>query len=339
MDSDNIEILNIRSLLIGYTSGKKPFSILPPVNVSASKGELVAVIGRNGIGKSTLLRTITGLQKALGGSVLLNDKEASGLSRLEFARKVGYISTEIIRTGHMRVYDLVALGRFPHTNWIGRIDQKTDTLIKESIKKAGIDKFWYRFISELSDGERQRAMIARVLAQDTDLMIMDEPMAFLDIPGKMGLVKLMKDLVDGGRTIIFSTHDLSIAVKHCNKIWLLDEGGIIQGAPEDLLLGDCFDCLFKTADARLNPEDGSFNIRPVSHTEIFIDEGESRIRHYTIKALSRAGFSVSSEKTSPRIRLPKGEKGWLLETDDYSTEHKTLYDLIKRLRENFRQFI
>lgn len=120
MQNPSDEILNVNSLLIGYSSGSKMTPILPPITASANKGELVAVMGKNGIGKSTLLRTITGLQKSLKGTVIINNENTSRFSRLKFARNVGYISTEIVKVSHMRVWDLVALGRFPHTNWMGK---------------------------------------------------------------------------------------------------------------------------------------------------------------------------------------------------------------------------
>lgn len=326
------EILKIQSLIIGYPSGKQPLPLLPPLDASASAGELVAILGRNGIGKSTLLRSVAGLQKPLGGSVLINNEVTEGFSRLKFAKNVGYISTDIVKVSHMMVYDLVALGRFPHTNWIGHIDRQTDRIIKESITKAGLAGFENRLVSELSDGERQRTMIARVLAQDTDIMIMDEPMAFLDISGKYGIIGLMKELTAGGRTIIFSTHDFNIAVNQADKIWLITGSGIIQGAPEDLNLANDFDCLFDRDLKGFNPESGSFDRSSSSLPKIQIQGEESRIRHYTIKALVRAGYAVTDEMMIPVVKLPSGNSGWILLADGTTTDCKTLYELVTLLK-------
>lgn len=326
------EILKIQSLLIGYASGKRSLPLLPPLDASASEGELVAILGRNGIGKSTLLRSVAGLQKPLGGSVLINNETTEEFSRMKFATNVGYISTDIVKVSHMRVYDLVALGRFPHTNWIGHIDRQTDLTIRESIAKAGLAGFENRMVSELSDGERQRTMIARVLAQDTDIMIMDEPMAFLDISGKYGIISLMKELTAGGKTIIFSTHDFNIAVNQADKIWLITGSGIIQGAPEDLNLANDFDCLFDPDMTGFNPENGSFEQRSSSLPKIQIDGEESSVRHYTMKALGRAGYAVSDEKMIPSVKLPSGNSGWILRADGSTTECKTLYELVTLLK-------
>ena len=135
-------VLSINSLRIGYSAGKRAFGILPELNASACGGELIAVIGRNGIGKSTLLRTLTGLLPALGGRIIISGKDISDYSRIELARKIGYISTEIVRGSNMSVYDLVALlGRFPHTNWIGNIDSDSREAITCAIRKAGMEGF------------------------------------------------------------------------------------------------------------------------------------------------------------------------------------------------------
>jgi iron complex transport system ATP-binding protein len=240
-------LLLVNSLLIGYSSGRRAFQVLPELNASASAGELIAVIGRNGIGKSTLLRTLTGLQPALGGSILLSGKEISEYSRMELARKIGYISTEVVRTGSMSVYDLVALGRFPHTNWIGTLDIDSRKAITEAIRKSGMEGFEFRQVAELSDGERQRAMIARVLAQDAELMIMDEPTAFLDIAGRYEITKLAYDLTRLGKTIIYSTHDLNPALTTTDKIWLLFKDKLIEGTSDELISNGSFDRLFESS--------------------------------------------------------------------------------------------
>jgi len=325
------EIIKLDSLKIGYTSGNYGGIILPALSGSARRGELVAVLGKNGIGKSTLLRTIMNLQPSMGGKVVINGEDSAELSGLQLAQKIGYISTEIVKISHMRVYDLVALGRFPYTNWIGRIDDEADKVIREAIIRAGLSDFENRFVSELSDGERQRAMIARVLAQNTDIMIMDEPTAFLDISGKFGIISLMKQLTAAGRTIIFSTHDFTVALNQADKIWLMQEDGITEGAPEDLLMVKAFNHLFDETVVGFDPENGSFIFHNESCGEIYI-EGEGDLRHWTAKALARIGYSITNLKTIPYIQLPSANEDWILHTGDASQSFRSLYDLISRLR-------
>ena len=337
MSYNGDEIIKINALLIGNASGKYPGAILPPLSASAQKGELVAVIGRNGIGKSTLLRTIPRLQPAIGGTVLIYGENTSIFSRHQLAQKIGYISTEIVKVGHMRVYDLVALGRFPYTNWIGRIGHHDHSIIKEALQKTGLIDFENRLVGEISDGERQRAMIARVLAQNTDIMIMDEPTAFLDISGKYEIINLMRELTKAGRTIIFSTHDLNIAIKQADKIWLMHEKDIIEGSPEDLLLRNAFDRLFDSELVGFNPDDGSINLKAGHCGKIFL-EGEETVRHWTVKALARAGFSVTDVKMIPYIRIDSDPDEWILFTEASSERFRSLYDLVSRLNNGMKKF-
>ena len=172
--------ISLEALSIGYRSGRRYRILLPALDTYAEKGELVAVIGENGIGKSTLLRTLCGLQYPINGQVILAGKSIQEYSRNELARIMGYISTEPVRVSNMKVFDLVSLGRYPHTSWTGRLGDPDIKIIFEAIEKVGLKSLSYRYINELSDGERQRAMIARVLAQDADVLVMDEPTAFLD---------------------------------------------------------------------------------------------------------------------------------------------------------------
>jgi len=245
METEGSCILSIDSLRIGYGSGTRRMILLPQLNASAKSGEMVAVIGRNGIGKSTLLRSIIGLQPLYGGRVLINGEDLTKIPRLELARRIGYISTEIIRASNMTVYDLVALGRFPHTNWIGRIDERSREAITSAISKTRLSKLSGRYINELSDGERQRVMVARVLAQDAGIMVMDEPSAFLDLPGKYEIMNLIRNLSRSGKTIIFSTHDINIALRLTDRIWLILKDRLIEGSPEELLKNGSFDSLFE----------------------------------------------------------------------------------------------
>jgi iron complex transport system ATP-binding protein len=329
MKTSRKEILSLVSLKIGYTSGKYKNILLPPLYASAKSGEMIAVIGRNGIGKSTLLRTLTGLQPPLGGDILYLNKHIEDYSRMELAQKVGYISTEVIKVSNMSVYDLVSLGRFPHTNWTGKVEERDKEIISDALSKTSMTSFANKFVSELSDGERQKAMIARILAQDTEIMIMDEPTAFLDVASRYEILHLMHKLSsDGTKTIIFSTHDLQMAISQSDKIWLILENELIEGAPEDLMLSGAFDHLFNSSAVVFNSYDGTFSFRSDAPGLIFI-EGEGETRHWTEKALKRAGFNVSKEKTLPYIILPNGNNlVWHLVSENQRQSFNSIYDLI-----------
>jgi iron complex transport system ATP-binding protein len=326
------KILTLDSLKIGYNSGKNENILLPPLNASADSGELIAVIGRNGIGKSTLLRTLTGLQRPLGGEIRYDGKNIIDYSRTELAHMVGYISTEIIRVSNMSVYDLVSLGRFPHTNWMGKIGIKDHEVISSALEKTSMEQFGTKFISELSDGERQKAMIARILAQDTRIMVMDEPTAFLDVASKYEILHLMHNLSGtGDKTIIFSTHDFQMAVNQADKIWLILDDKLIEGAPEDLMISGAFEHLFTSSKIIFNSDDGTFSFRNESGESIYL-EGEGNKRMWTEKAVNRAGFIVSQNKKLPFITVPSDrDYCWQLTTESSVREFHSIYDLISCL--------
>lgn len=326
------EILSFDSLKIGYGSGSHMNLLLPPLSASARRGELIAVIGKNGIGKSTLLRTLAGLQKPLGGAIKLNGKNLKDYSRPDFARLTGYISTEIVKVTNMTVYDLVALGRFPHTNWIGRIESSDHNSIMNSLDRISMRPYVRKYIAELSDGERQKIMIARILAQDAGVMIMDEPTAFLDVAGKYEIFHLLNTLAgDNNKTVIFSTHDLQMAVSHADKIWLILEDRLIEGAPEDLMLSGIFGHLFDSDLISFNPEEGTFSLTGTGNTAVNI-EGSGLKRKWTEKGVSRAGFIVSENAQFTVITPDNNRHNWVLKHPSGTQDFKNIYDLINTLK-------
>ena len=334
MHSQRKEILSLINLELGFTSGKFRNRLLPPLNAFANEHELIAVIGRNGIGKSTLLRTIAGLHPMLSGKTVVENRDINEYSRIQLSAKVGYISTEIVKASNMRVYDLVALGRFPYTNWFGRTDITDDEKIMDAIDKAGITGLIGRPISELSDGERQRAMIAMVLAQDTILMVMDEPTAFLDISSKFELMHLMHELTrNRNKTIIFSTHDLGTAVREADKIWLLSDNGLLEGAPEDLMIEGAFNNLFDESKVRFNAHDGTFYVHNEEKGKIHVT-GKGEIRFWTEKALIRAGYKIAESQSEIIVEAPSEvNKAWRCKTDEFTAEFNSIYALISWIRD------
>ncbi|HOW10615.1 MAG TPA: ABC transporter ATP-binding protein [Bacteroidales bacterium] len=329
MDDKQQIILSLAGLEIGYaTSGSKRI-LLPPLNETACEGELIAVIGRNGVGKSTLLRTIAGLQPVISGQLLIDGRKISDYSRVQLSEKVGYISTEIVKVSNMTVYDLVSQGRFPYTGWFGRIGKKDDHVILESVGKTGLKDLVHRPVNQLSDGERQRAMIAMVLAQDAKLMIMDEPTAFLDISAKFDILHIMHDLAaERGKTILFSTHDLGMAVSRADKIWLLCDEGMQTGSPEDLVLDGAFESLFNSSEVKFNIEDGTFRLSSKEKGAVKI-AGTGHEKFWTEKALIRAGFRIARSGDAPVIEVISSTPlKWNIKTISFSKQFGSLYDLI-----------
>ena len=229
-----MEVLKTKDLHIGY----KDKAILPPLNVSLEEGSLIALIGPNGAGKSTLFKTLTAHIKAIGGSVELMGKELSEYSAKEKAMLIGLVLTERPDDMFLKVYDVVASGRCPYTNFFGKIEKEDENIIQESLDIVGINQLKNRYFNTLSDGEKQKVMIAKTLAQNTPIIFMDEPTAFIDYPSKIELFSLMKMLTkERNKTIIFSSHDLELLLRYTDDIWLISKGKQLISANKDDLIG------------------------------------------------------------------------------------------------------
>ena len=321
----NIELKN---LSIGYEqSGGIRLEILKGIDFSASPGEMVALIGRNGIGKSTLLRTIVGFQKYFSGNIKLNGQELSAINTRKIARIISFVSTESIRVANMTVFDLVAFGRFPYTNWIGRLTDDDKQKVSMAIHKVGLGGFENRYVIQLSDGERQRAMIARSLAQDTPVIILDEPTAFLDVSNKYEIFHLLQALAkEKGKTVIISTHDLNIALREVDKLWIVTETENYQGAPEDTVLNGWPEKLFKNENIGFDLQEGEYFFKKEFKAKVKV-EGEGLSLIWTLRALNRLGYQFVTT-VEPDFRIITGDKKWTFRKGNTQAEFNSIYDLL-----------
>ena len=225
-----MEVLRTKDLLIGY----KDKAILPPINVALKEGDLIALIGPNGAGKSTLFKTLTAYIKPVGGSIELLGKELAEYPSKEKATLIGLVLTERPDDMFLRVYDVVASGRCPYTNFFGKIEKEDENIIQESLDIVGIKHLKNRYFNTLSDGEKQKVMIAKTLAQNTPVIFMDEPTAFIDYPSKIELFSLMKMLTkERKKTIIFSSHDLELLLRYTDDIWMISKGKELISTKKD----------------------------------------------------------------------------------------------------------
>lgn len=329
------KVLKIKNIDLGYRLTKKKQKILKSnINLSAAKGELVAIIGRNGSGKSTLLRTIINQIAPIYGKIFYftDDKpiEIADFHSNEFARKISFVDTKYINIPNLTVFDLVSTGRYPYTNWLGKLSNDDKKLILGSLKNVGLDGFENKFVSEISDGERQRVMIARTLAQNTDIIILDEPTAFLDLPNKYELVKLMKTLTDKKqKTILFSTHDLTIATQYADKIWLFLDDEIKEGAPEDLILGDELSKIFRDSNLIFDKNIGDFKPMQASKHKVML-KGEGHYFFWTKKALQRAGFEIDESETIITVNQSDCSFYWTINSQKEA--FNSIYALINALK-------
>ena len=213
------QILKLKECSIGYKSGKADNVLLDKLSLQLNEGELVALIGLNGSGKSSLLKTILSLQDNLQGNIFIRDRNLNDYSSTELARIVAYVKANWQPEENMTIDDLVRLGRFPHTNFFGKLEEEDEKIVNESILRLSLNELRNQALSKVSDGERQRAMLARVFAQQSKIVILDEPTAFLDIHHKYETVSRLKSLCDSGITVLFSTHDLQLASHFADRFW------------------------------------------------------------------------------------------------------------------------
>lgn len=324
-------ILETKDLSIGYPGKHREETILSDrINLSAARTELVALLGANGIGKSTLLRNLIRLQKPLSGNISLFNRDIRGFSRNELARRVGFVSTEIIQVNNLKVSDMVALGRSPHTNWLGKLGSEDVKKVNEALGMVGIDNLRGKNINQLSDGERQRAMIARTLAQDTELIVLDEPTAFLDLPNKYEIVHLLHLLAnERNKTVIFSTHDLGIAIQEASRLWLMLDNEILQGAPEDLILKGSFGKMFGHTNLIFNTIKGEFRIKREVRGNAIV-RGPEPERRWTRNALERLGYAVNNRKNPGIIINIESQYGivkWELTFNEEKATFESIQDL------------
>jgi len=240
-------ILQTNELHIGYHSGKREAkNIAGPLTLSLQPGEMICVLGPNGCGKSTLLRTVSGLHHPLSGTVMLSGQDIATLKPKELAKQISLVLTDNVRTGNLDVYAVIALGRYPWSGWLGILSDADKAAIDHAIRVTGTAEFLHRKIDSLSDGECQKVMLARAMAQDTPLIILDEPTAHLDLPSRIQLMRLLHKLAkETNKSILISTHELDLALQVADQIWLMDNTGhLAAGIPEELVLNGSFQRAF-----------------------------------------------------------------------------------------------
>ncbi len=245
------------NLTIGYKSN----TVAKNINFSCDSGELCAIIGVNGIGKSTLLRTLGNLQPKLSGIIFIDNQDLSTYSSGALAKKLSVVLTEQPASKNLTVEELIALGRQPYTNWIGTLTPSDKTHIQESLKAFLLEELRHRKCHELSDGQLQRVLIARAMAQDTPLILLDEPTTHLDLYHKVQILKLLRSLAHNKlKTIIFTTHEIDLAIQLCDKILILDGEQNPFGEPCQLIEKEHFEKLFPNEMVIFDAKIGAFKV-------------------------------------------------------------------------------
>ena len=236
--------------------------LLEDVSADFSPQTLTALIGRNGTGKSTLLRAIAGLGPVAGGNVELCGRPLAELPPRQRAGTVGFVTTDKVRIANLPCRDVVALGRAPYTDWIGRMQAADRAAVDRALELVGMSAFARKTMDRMSDGECQRVMIARALAQDTPVILLDEPTAFLDLPNRYELATLLRRLTrDEGKCILFSTHDLDVALSLCDSVALIDTPSLHHLPAGEMVGSGLIERLFSGENARFDPETRTVRLR------------------------------------------------------------------------------
>jgi len=346
-------LLESTELSAGYGSRRgRHVVITGPLSISIREGQLICLLGPNGAGKSTLLRTLAGLQPALGGRIGLGGEDhlpsaGSQHSPEQLAKKISLVLTDPVKYSNLTVYSLVALGRYPYTGWLGTLGIEDKRIITWALQVTGIEAYADRKIGTLSDGESQKVMLARALAQDTPLMMLDEPTAHLDLPSRIQIMQLLHKMArETKKGILLSTHELDLALQVADEVWLLQAGGRLdKGVPEDLVLNGTFESVFNKEGILFDKHTGAFHVHGGNTKPIGLI-GDGVAAFWTKRALQREGFRVVSPRPGTSGVNPPEEHRpdetitiketpyptWILDTPSGSVTFTQLANLLETVR-------
>ncbi len=328
----SVSILSTHGLTIGYQSKRGLRELEKDLNIKIHNGELVCLIGPNGCGKTTLMRTIAGLQKPLKGHTVISGIDVKKIKPHQYARLLSLVLTDKINVGGLKVIDIVSIGRYPYTNYFAKLKPRDHELIERSLDSVHLKDYKDRFFHELSDGEKQRVLIAKALAQDTPLIMLDEPTAHLDLPSRVEIMNILKRLAkETGKAIFLSTHELDLALQTADTIWLMNkEENLKSGTPEDLVLSGMFEQVFKSHSFQFDKYSGAFKvIHPVKGKVSLLGNDIHSI--WTRRALEREGYQVIQDSNFfPKVRFQNDL--WQLYVHDQTLHFNTIAQLLHGLR-------
>lgn len=342
-------VVETRGLAVGYAQRRgRTRTVLAGLDLCLQKGELTCLLGPNGSGKSTLLRTLAGMQPPLAGSALLGGTPVGRLASYERARRLAVVLTDPVDAGLMRAADFVALGRYPHTNWSGRLRERDREAVTWALEATGSTDLADRAVVELSDGERQRVAIARALAQEPEVLALDEPIAFVDVPRRVELTGLLRRLARQTHlAVLLTTHDLDLAIRSADTLWLVGPGDARQvrvGAPEDLVLAGAVGRAFPSEEVTYDLADGTFRSRPAALGRALVLGSEIPAR-WVARALEREGLAVvgAGERADLTVEVlvangptaaasPYGDLRLRLTAAGHDSVHESVRDLVVAVR-------
>lgn len=329
-------MVELKELSVGYISKNEKNFILKGVNAQLEKGKLTCFLGRNGAGKSTLLKTILGVLEPLQGSININGKALNEISANERSKRISAVLTDVIRTEHISVEEFISLGRIPHTNWRGILEKKDKEHIDNAISICEIEDIRDKIITELSDGQLQKVNIARAICQDTDLILLDEPTAHLDVSNKFKVFEILRKLaIDYKKSIFIITHDLELAFQNADMLWVIDKDGVMQSdVTEDLLLDKKIIDSFLTSNFEFDYVSGKFLYKRESRVSFQLI-GDDESTYWTKQALYKNGYGVD-KNSNYTLKIDSTLKRWdLFESEKQLNSFSSIKELILELNKLF----
>ena len=297
--------IDIRNLVTGYSPGREPNVVTCGISASLRSGELTCLLGPNGAGKSTLLKTLSSFLPPLDGDITLLGRPLRSYSNTARSRLIGVVLTDRVSLDNMSARELAGLGRTPYTGFWGRLSADDKAIVDEALELVGISGLADRMVDTLSDGERQKVMIAKALVQQTPVIFLDEPTAFLDYPSKVELMQLLLSLSrDHGKTIFMSTHDIELALLTADRVWLIDKPhGVATGTPEDLALDGSLARYFEREGVKFDMSTGMFSVSFPTRRTVAV-KGDGARYNMMVKALARNAIALSDASSDEIVVTP-----------------------------------
>jgi iron complex transport system ATP-binding protein len=336
-------LLETRNLTIGYSSKKMARVIAENLNLQLWPGQLVCLLGSNGAGKSTLMRTLAGLQPALKGEVQIDQHLLSTLKPADLAQKLSLVLTERVEAGNLTAQEVIELGRTPYTGWLGKLSESDHEKIHQAIQSADVVPLLSQRMHQLSDGERQKIMLARALAQDTELILLDEPTAHLDLPNRVEMMRLLHTLArKTNKAILLSTHELDLALQAADNLWLMQpDGELVTGVPEDLVLNGAFESAFAKTGFFFDNATGTFTIHHDPGSINIGLSGDPKMVFWTKRALQREGFRSNQQEGFEYHIVANPDHGapvWELSNGEVASKFTTIETLIDSVKSAINKF-
>lgn len=322
--------IRLENISIGYHE-----PILEHIDLSLARGELTCLLGKNGSGKSTLLRAVAGLLKPLKGRIAWNGNEINRLPVKERSGIIAFVPPGLPESGSLTIRDVVSMGRMPYTNVFGRLDRYDRLVIDRYLQQTELIRLQNRFFDRVSDGEKQRAMVCRALVQETEVVLMDEPTAHLDISHRINLLSRLSQMAhESGKSVLISTHDLHLAIQFADKLWMISGTKVREGAAEDLILEGAISEAFLDDELEFDDRSLSFRKPPSEGFTVKLKCPDERIHYWTRYSLEKAGLTLQSSNADIMVEVKAQDQHWIwvLKKDDEPVTFKNIYELSLHLR-------